>query len=539
MKYFTYILIALTISSTQQEIKAQVTQKWVARYNGPVGNGIDIARSIATNDSGNVYVTGYSTGSGTGFDYVTIKYNSSGVQQWVQRYNGPGNSEDCAYSIKVDGSGNVYVTGYSAGSGTGFDYATLKYNSAGVQQWIQRYNGPGNFEDRAYSLVLDDSGNVYVTGGSDGSQTGIDYATIKYNSAGVVQWVTRYTRYYTYADWPYSIAVDDYGNVYVTGSSDGSGTSYDYATIKYNSAGVQQWAEGYGYVQYQLDVAYSITVDGIGNVYVTGFSSGSYATIKYNSVGTQQWVQRYSLVGTDIASSVALDNLGNVYVTGASEGSGTAFDYATIKYNPSGVQQWVQRYNGPGNNRDDAYSMLVDGSGNVYVTGRSTGSGTSYEYATIKYNTFGIEQWVQRYNGPGNTDDYALSLALDGSGNVYITGESTGSGTAFDYATIKYSQPVGITPISSEIPNQFSLSQNYPNPFNPTTKIQFALPKSSFAKLVVYDALGREVEILVNEQLNAGTYEADWNADKFSSGVYYYKLLAGDFTETRKMVLMK
>ncbi len=100
----------------------------------------------------------------------------------------------------------------------------------------------------------------------------------------------------------------------------------------------------------------------------------------------------------------------------------------------------------------------------------------------------------------------------------------------------------GITPIilfSTEIPNQFSLSQNYPNPFNPTTKIRFALPKSSFATLVVYDALGREVAILVNEQLNAGTYEAYWNADRFSSGVYYYKLIAGDFTETKKMVLVK
>ncbi len=98
---------------------------------------------------------------------------------------------------------------------------------------------------------------------------------------------------------------------------------------------------------------------------------------------------------------------------------------------------------------------------------------------------------------------------------------------------------VGIININSEVPNQYSLSQNYPNPFNPTTKIQFALPKSSFAKIVIYDALGRELETLVNEQLNAGTYEADWSAVKFSSGVYYYKLSAGSFVETRKMILLK
>jgi len=99
--------------------------------------------------------------------------------------------------------------------------------------------------------------------------------------------------------------------------------------------------------------------------------------------------------------------------------------------------------------------------------------------------------------------------------------------------------PVGIQPISNEIPQKYSLEQNYPNPFNPTTKIRFALPKSSFAKIVVYDATGRELETLVNEQLNAGIYEADWNADKFSSGVYYYRLVAGDNSETKKMILVR
>ncbi len=104
---------------------------------------------------------------------------------------------------------------------------------------------------------------------------------------------------------------------------------------------------------------------------------------------------------------------------------------------------------------------------------------------------------------------------------------------------------VGIIQISSEVPQSFFLSQNYPNPFNPSTKIRFALPKSSFAKLVVYDMLGREIETIVNEQLNAGTYEADWDADKFSSGVYFYQLsifneqLSIEYQEMKKMVLIK
>ncbi|NOS85301.1 MAG: T9SS type A sorting domain-containing protein, partial [Ignavibacteria bacterium] len=98
---------------------------------------------------------------------------------------------------------------------------------------------------------------------------------------------------------------------------------------------------------------------------------------------------------------------------------------------------------------------------------------------------------------------------------------------------------VGITPINSEIPDEYSLSQNYPNPFNPVTNINFQLPRSGSVKLTVFDMLGKEVETLVNENLNAGTYNADWNASNHSSGVYFYKIQAGDFSEIKKMVLVK
>lgn len=98
---------------------------------------------------------------------------------------------------------------------------------------------------------------------------------------------------------------------------------------------------------------------------------------------------------------------------------------------------------------------------------------------------------------------------------------------------------IGINQISTEIPNEFNLEQNYPNPFNPNTRIKFAIPKAADVRLAVYDLLGREVESLVNKQLTAGTYEVNWNAAKFSSGIYMYRLVTNDFSMVKKMSLIK
>ena len=151
---------------------------------------------------------------------------------WVRRYNGPGDSIDCAYAIAVDGSGNVYVTGQSCGSGTYPDYGTIKYYPNGDTAWVRRYNGPRFYYDES-AIGVDGSGNVYVTGTSTRSERYSDYATIKYYANGDTAWVRRYGGPGNLYDWAYAIAVDGSGNVYVTGESVGSGTGFDYATIKY------------------------------------------------------------------------------------------------------------------------------------------------------------------------------------------------------------------------------------------------------------------------------------------------------------------
>ena len=399
-----------------------VIEEWVARYNGP-GNYDDNAEAIVVDDSGNVYVTGHSHGSSSQQDYATTKYNSEGIEQWVARYNGTGNHHDTPRAIAVDAFGNVFVTGYSYGDRTSCDYATIKYNSDGIEQWVARYNGPGNGNDLVFAMVVDDNGNVYVTGESYDNESRLDYTTIKYDGNGRRRWVATYNGPGNYNDGAKAIALDASGNVYVTGYSyGGAETCEDYATIKYSSSGRQLWVARYagpsGPPYSRYDTAAAIAVDESGSVYVTGCSAGGptsldYATIKYNSDGIEQWEARYNGSGDkyDHATAITLDSTGDVYVTGYTDNDITQQDYATIKYDSFGNQLWVATYNGPANNDDRACSILVDPSDNVYVTGYSYDWGTSLDYATIKYDFVGNEVWVAIYDGPSYPGNAVSSIS--------------------------------------------------------------------------------------------------------------------------------
>lgn len=406
------------------------TQLWVKRYNGPA-NGFDSARVVAVSPGGGrVFVSGTSG---------TLAYRSTtGKQLWLSRYHGPDNRVATIYAMAVSPDGHrLFVTGESEGATSGGDYITVAYNTAtGAQLWAKRYNGTGNSYDFGYAVAVSPNGSkVFVTGSSTGRTSKSDYATLAYNTAtGTRLWVKRYHKGDDAAN---AVAVSPSGRkVYVTGYP---------VTLAYSAnTGALLWG--------RRDAGASLAVSpGGGRVFVTGSRVGNtsdldYVTTAYNSTtGARLWVKRYNgqANGFDRAVCVAVGRHGNtVFVTGSSAGKAAREDYATVAYSAAtGVRLWVKRYNGSANGASRATDMAVGpGGGKVFVTGFSHG-----DYATVAYSAAtGAQLWARHYNGPVSRDDIAFSVTVNRTGKVFVTGQSIGSirddyYSGSDYATVAYS----------------------------------------------------------------------------------------------------
>jgi hypothetical protein len=453
-------------------------QEWVARYNGP-GNYHDMAYDLSVDDAGNVYITGWVSDADSSDNYITIKYDNDGNEMWAVQYNGPANDDDEATSLAVDDSGYVYVTGISYGIGTNVDIATIRYDRNGNEIWVKRFNGSGNGWDYGWALVLDDSSNVYVAGMSVGETTMPDFITIKYDRDGNEIWAVRYTGVGLYNLGGYAIVLDSSRNVYVTGASYGYGTDRDYATIKYDKYGNELWARRYNGPGNYWDTPAALAVDDSGNVYVTGYSSGygfDWATIKYDSLGNELWVQRFDgpAHGADYALALVVDAAANIYIAGSITDPTTGKDATIIKYDTNGNQQWVSTYNGPANGYDGAGCITMDDSAGVYIAGTSEAYSTELDYLIIKYNIQGDSLWTLRYSGPGNGTDEVVDIFVDRTMNIYITGYSDGGNSFNDLTTIKYSQPGSIAEKTLWNCRPSTILEVFPNPFSEKVNIRYS-----------------------------------------------------------------
>jgi hypothetical protein len=512
----------------------------VAQWATSIGStGTDIGNSITVDLSGNVYVTGSFSGIATiknfssggdgenviltdygkltssgGTDIFIVKYNSSGTAQWATSIGSPGT--DNGTSITVDTNGSVYVTGFfsstmtirdfvsggdggdvilasygtlaSAGS---FDAFIVKYSASGTAQWATPIGSTNN--ESVNSVSVDLSGNVYVTGSFNGTVTIRNFGSGGGGGA---------------------ITLTSYGTLTTAGNADAF-------IVKYNSSGTAQWATSIGSVS-PSESGNSIATDGDGNVYVVGqingtvsinnFISGGgggaitlalYGTlattggtdafiVKYNSSGTAQWATTVGSSAADTGRSIAVDTNGFVYITGQYSGIATIRDFSSgggggaitltpygtltsaggtdafiVKYSSSGSAQWATSIGSI--SADIGYSVATDGHGSIYVAGqyaseatiRNFGSGggggainlTPYGKLTsagntdaflVKYNSSGIAQWATSI---GSTSaDVGFSVATDGHGFVYVTGQIIATATINNFISGGDGEDIILTP---------------------------------------------------------------------------------------------
>jgi hypothetical protein len=347
--------------------------------------------------------------------------------EWARTYDGPPNrfGVDVALALAFDSSGNIFVTGGSEGPSLRRDIATIKYTSSGDQVWVSRFNEEPGVDWIGFNLAVDIAGNAYVAG----------YSVIKYNSMGDTVWIKRAAG--TFSGMRF-VNVDSFGNVVATGVR-----INDYQTKKYGSAGDELWARYLNGPGNGNDMSYAQHIDRQGNVIVTGRLANRFDTLagctdyvvgtaKYSSTGDTVWIRHYQgPLCYDAGYGIASDDSGNVYVTGESDDTTGLPELILIKYSPAGDTRWVTRFRNTAIG-DVGNEIVVDRAGNVYVAG-VTGSSS---YMLAKFNAQGLPQWARVYA------QYAFAiplpkLALDTAGFIYVMGHQR-RGSWSDYRIAKY-----------------------------------------------------------------------------------------------------
>jgi hypothetical protein len=549
-KYSIYKILPLILAHflycfilQKGDLYAQPTLEWMKYY--PDSSTFKASSGfIALDDSGNVYVTGLGEVSNV-YRYCTMKYNPSGVQQWVTFYLGTNSGGRIPYDITTDKNSNVYVAGYDYTSTNGFNFCTIKYNSSGIQQWIKFFDYPTHYDDEAKKIAVDNAGNIYVSGFSELCQFSCKiYTLLKYTNNGDFIWSKSYGNETPGGDIG-DMKIDNDCNIYITGSIDNCD---DAAIIKFDSSGQQQWVNTV-HKDGGCTIGKSIALDNYKNIIVTGqtYKDNGYSsfTVKYTPTGVQQWIRKIEPILPDTdsyaSSGIEVDKVGDIYISGFyKHNSQSPMKFFIVKYSSNGDSLWSQT--DTDSLSPPFYYMDIDKDDNIYLAGTNfhvINSLHFYQMILLKYNTTGYLKWkfTSNFENPISVHDFLI----DKNFNIYLCGNYF-----INYhnciSLLKYSQPNGIKKIGN-LTLTFKLYQNYPNPFNPVTKIKFDISNESniksIVKLTIYDIEGREMETLINWILSSGSYEINCDASKYASGVYFYKLTAGDYTEAKKMLIIK
>ena len=543
-------------------------KRWMSRLNLPA-DSTDGGSSLSLLPSGGALIAGSIYADTSGFDIFAALLDSSGTLSHTETWDGRIRSFGVASDVGLDEDGNAYVSGWTIGGGGRSDLALLRFDSTGTLDWYSTKAGQPNTQIGSSALFV--SNGVFVTY-SDG--------IVKFLDSGELRWrcpsVTGKIHHADGTGGIYSTFPGKASRVDSSGAVKFNRTFYDslwvladvcLATGRSNEPYVA-W-KGFGQLSLcRLDpsngnilwrkdtpplpggqlVAAGLTnrVDGslvlLGNETCPPTFEGIVVMV-YDSTGDTLWTTRCSarpgtrLLGLDVTT----DRNRNIFIL-AMESDSTSVpsreSTIILSLSESGKFRWSSDDTPAVNPGDKANRRIrIDNDGSVYslISSKS-------QIGLSKYSPSGIRQWSMNFDGdfPQSSSTYGNSgIVVDKNGGfVLVSSPWDGIERFIQISRYVQKNPAVATPLASEVPS-FALEQNYPNPFNPNTTITYALPRSSDVRLSVYDILGREVSVLVNERRDAGVHEVKFDGTNLASGVYMYRIQAGGFVQVKRLLLLR
>lgn len=564
MKKLPQLLFLFMLITVTQILAQAPNWLWSNRAGGTqsdngYSNGIDAL--------GNIYVIGTFNSDSISFggtklinqgvqDIFFVKYDASGNIIWAK--SAGGTALDASYSIVVETNGNFYLSGLFNSPSISFGNITLT-NSGNDNHFIAKYNSSGNFlwvnQITGGSLSvggLDSSEHLYLMGGFTGATFTLGTTTLNNASSGTSDII---------------LAKFDTAGSVIWLKREGSNGNDGISNMSVNASGKFCITGGFASSTISFGSTATLTNAGLNDIYIAS----------YDSSGNALWSDKAGGVQNETGLSIMIDNNNNVYTTGYFFSPAITFGSTTltnanpvccwgdvfiVKYNSTGSVLWTQRAGGIDNDR--GFSLTTDGTGNVYLTGtfdnstitfgntiltNADNTGNSSDIFIVKYDGTGTVLWAQR---AGGTDpDWAWEITLNVGGNLYLSGSFWSSTIAFgsttltnaggiDFFVAKMDNVTGITENNTSI-NAINI---FPNPFSNSTTISFSLPQTEKVSAKVFDMTGRIVKTIADGEMQEGVQQIEWNAtdekgNAVDAGIYFLKVDARDFSETKKLSVMK
>lgn len=564
MKFiFTLLIIFVTVSILQAQ------KVWQNQIDGKRPS------QIAVDNSGNVIVAGtidYGVSSQSLTDMYVAKISATGDSLWVRSINGTiPNAQDDALCVGVDNTGNIFVGGYIQDSGDWWklDYLLVKFDPAGNELWRRVYKGSDNHLDKIQSLIVDQTGDVYVSGFSTetiNGGTNQNVTTLKYAANGDSLWMHSWDSPISSTEYFKSMSLNSNNELIVAGQT--VITSFPFTVnapfiLKYDTNGNVLFDSLYttdGLDNELLDAE----IDAMGNIYlltihVQTFMDGKIELTKYNPNG-QQVIQTHFMADSawnfnnDFPAPLEVNDQGEITIGMYAQ---TVISWPWVsermvaRFDVTGALLWYDRQIATSFGDDPLLFVKHDGMGHTYTAKQKRIEVSPFVYVDNlvidKYDNAGNIIWTiwddTLHNGSGGSNTQVVDLIPDASGNIYVTYavRQPQTGNKDYLRTIKYDTniPVSTNEDMAKLPGEFELRQNYPNPFNPTTTIAYTLPENQYVTIRVYNLLGELQAELVNGQKKAGKHIINFNGSHLASGIYLYQLKTESFIQHRKMMLVK